>query len=312
MLREVTSLAPSHLRDALLTPRLTRQLSRGPDGAEVIKLDLSELVSLVGRHSQGRHNMEYYIFVLHLTLAVGLKDLGSNEYNKKPKVVDNCVDMSHFLEVEYNVTETRLCSFKQRTYCEPRQSEVCREVPVTKCRIVGYTECEETPEIHQVRDDMIVTETFIQKECSPVKKIVTEIKKAPHCEMIIKPQCDSKWVVDEYGQKTFATTENCKNITWEDCKLVDRQVDKEVNSYECHPSAQPLMYQTVVDDPQEVTTVKRVCQPRVENMCEVTMEQLCETVEWEQCRDTVQPNCFDFQMRIPHQEHNHLLRCIDH
>ena len=47
-------------------------------------------------------------------------------------------------------------------------------------------------------------------------------------------------------------------------------------------------------------------------MCEVTMEQLCETEEWEQCRDTVQPHCIDFQMRIPYQEHNHLLRCIDH
>ena len=176
-------------------------------------------------------------------MALGLKAPGSEEYNsKKPEVGDNCVDMSHYLEVEYNVTQTTLCSFKQRTHCEKKTEEVCRDVPVTKCKIVGYTECEEFPETHKVRDDMIVTESFFQKECSPVKKIVTETKKTPHCEMVIKQQCDSKWVVDEYGQKTFATTENCKNVTWEDCKLVDKEVPKEVNSYECHPGSEPLMY----------------------------------------------------------------------
>ena len=68
----------------------------------------------------------------------------------------------------------------------------------------------------------------------------------------------------------------------------------------------------MVENTQEVTTVDRVCQPRVENVCEVHTEQQCETLEWEQCRDTVQPHCFDFEVRTPHHEYNHLLRCIDH
>ena len=248
--------------------------------------------------------MNYLILTLFLSSAAGFRN------NGKPE--ENCVDMSHFSDVEYNVTETELCCFKQRSYCETRRSEVCRDIPVTRCKVVGFTECKEVQEKHQVRDDKLVNDLFTPQECAEVKKIVTEIKKAPHCEMITKEQCDTKWVVNEFGEKVFATNENCRNVTWEDCKLVDKEVEKEVDSFECKPAGESILSPTLVEETQEVTTVKRVCEPRAENICEVVTEPQCETVEWEQCRDTVQPHCFDFTIRTPHQEYNHLLRCIDH
>ena len=257
--------------------------------------------------------MNYLVFTLFLSSALCHKDYNGNPEAGKIEKGDNCVDMSHYLDVEYNVTETTLCAFKQRTHCETQSSEVCRDIPVTSCRVVGFTECEETQETHRVRDDKLEHEVFTYQECSQVKKTVTETKKVPHCELVTQQQCDSKWVMNEYGEKMFATNENCRNVTWEDCKLLEKPVEKEVDSYECHPASEGgIRYPTVVEDTQEVTTVDRVCQPRVENVCEVHTEQQCETVEWEQCRDTVQPHCFDFKIRTPHQEYNHLLRCIDH
>ena len=268
--------------------------------------------------------MEVLVFTLCLSSAFGLKEpnlmldhIDFDEYRVNPeaKIVEkghNCVDISHFKDVEYNVTETTLCAFKQRTHCEPKRSEVCRDIPVTRCEIVGYTECVEHPHTHQVREDKLENEKFYRQECSQVQKIVKEIKKAPHCEMVTKERCDSRWVVDEQGEKKFETSEDCRNVTWEDCRLVDKEVEREISSFECQPTDEPFVFKNVVHDTEEVTTVDRVCEPRVEKICEVKTEEQCETVEWEECRDTVQPHCFGFQIRIPHQEFNHLLRCIEH
>jgi len=257
--------------------------------------------------------MKLLIFTLSLASAMGFKDYNMKLEGRKVQKHDNCVDISHYEDVEYNVTATKMCQYKQRTHCESQRREVCREVPVTQCSIVGYTQCTETPNTQIVADDLIENESFFQQHCWPVIKVVKEIKKVPHCEYVSKQQCDSKWEINEFGEKVFKSNENCHPVTWEDCKLVDKEVEQEVESYECQPSGMPIMYHKVVPGLQEVTTVKRVCEPRAESVCEVRTEEQCGTVEWEECRDTVMPSCFDATFRIPSQEYNHLLRCtVDH
>merc|ERR1712045_995941 len=160
---------------------------------------------------------------------------------------------------------------------------VCRDIPVTECRVVGFTECQETPSTQTVSDDSLELENFIPQECHPgAVKILSETKKLPECHNVTKQQCDSK--------------------------LVDKVVTQEIESYDCQPSS-PISYHKVIHNKEEVTTIKRSCKARAESACEVRTETQCETVEWEECQDSVQPHCFDFQTRIPHQEYNHLLRC---
>jgi len=254
---------------------------------------------------------QFIIVTFYLASVMGFKSYNMAHTNEAQEAQnhDNCVDISHYGEVEYNTTTTQMCGYKKNTYCQPRESQVCRDIPVTECRVVGFTECQETPSTQTVSDDSLELENFIPQECYPgAVKILSETKKLPECHNVTKQQCDSKWEVDAYGQKVWAGNENCRDVTWEDCKLVDKVVTQEIESYDCQPSS-PISYHKVIHNKEEVTTIKRSCKARAESACEVRTETQCETVQWEECQDSVQPHCFDFQTRIPHQEYNHLLRC---
>ena len=49
-------------------------------------------------------------------------------------------------------------------------------------------------------------------------ELLKEVKKTPHCETVTKQQCDSRWIINEYRQKVFDGNENCKDVSWEDCR----------------------------------------------------------------------------------------------
>ena len=48
---------------------------------------------------------------------------------------ENCADISRYQEVEYNVTETDLCTFSVVTECLPRSKRVCTTVEETVCQV---------------------------------------------------------------------------------------------------------------------------------------------------------------------------------
>ena len=256
--------------------------------------------------------MKLLIFTLSLASAMGFKDYNMKLEGRKVQKHDNCVDISHYEDVEYNVTATKMCQYKQRTHCESQRREVCREVPVTQCRIVGYTHCTETPNTQIVADDLIENESFFQQHCWPVIKVVKEIKKVPHCEYVSKQQCDSKWEINEFGEKVFKSNENCHPVTWEDCKLVERVVSEEVPTYSCQDDT-AIPYIAPVVREEQVTYNTRTCAVVGGSVCTVSHVQECTTVEWTDCVETVVSECQEVTVRMPEQTRNHLLRCtVDH
>ena len=75
-----------------------------------------------------------------------------------------------------------------------------------------------------------------QKSAEPQQ--LTETKQMPVCVPVTKQQCDSKWEVRvnaETGEmeKVWAGNENCREVTWEDCKLVDTDMTEEVPVKTC-------------------------------------------------------------------------------
>merc|ERR1712242_344083 len=149
---------------------------------------------------------QFIIVTFYLASVMGFKsyNMAHTKEAQEAQNHDNCVDISHYGEVEYNTTTTQMCGYKKNTYCQPR-------------------ECQETPSTQTVSDDSLELENFIPQECHPgAVKILSETKKLPECHNVTKQQCDSKWEVDATGQKVWAGNENCRDVTWEDCKLVDK------------------------------------------------------------------------------------------
>merc|ERR1712029_197386 len=85
-------------------------------------------------------NMKQFI-ILSVCLASAMAFKSYNMAHKhdarEAENHDNCVDISYYDDVEYNNTITKMCGYKKNTHCVPRQTQVCRDIPITECRIVG-------------------------------------------------------------------------------------------------------------------------------------------------------------------------------
>merc|ERR1712122_182497 len=108
-------------------------------------------------------------------------------------------------------------------------------------------------------------------------------------------QCDTKWVVNEQGEKVWAGNENCVEITWEDCSLEMVATPVEVPIYKCEDAA-PISYTVPSFAEVEVTGYKS------------------------QCTASAYPVCFNCgdgangangcAFKIPFQTYDHRLKCI--
>merc|ERR1712147_586922 len=103
---------------------------------------------------QDNITMERIIFLTLLTLAAGGQHHGDGHD-------DNCVDISKYGPVEYEESNTDICSYKVKKTCTKNSREVCKYVPVTA--------------------DSLGSNEFIKQSCviSSEKKTLTEVKKMP-------------------------------------------------------------------------------------------------------------------------------------
>ena len=55
-------------------------------------------------------------------------------------------------------------------------------------------------------------------------KTVPHVKMVPHCKNVTKQNCVTNWETDKYGKQVWAGTEACEPVTWQECKLVPKDV----------------------------------------------------------------------------------------
>merc|ERR1712037_948808 len=82
----------------------------------------------------------------------------------------------------------------------------------------------------------------------------------------------------------WAGNENCQQVTWEDCKLVDVPKPITVPTYTCTDDA-AISYSVPSIKTVEVTGRKTRCAPSAYPVCETTFENACVETEVEECSD---------------------------
>ena len=226
---------------------------------------------------------------------------------------EGCVDVSRYDNVTFTTHQETHCTHKVDRTCIPREERVCATIPKTVCSLdLGY-QCRNQLNTDRQRCDTSEEKPFTPHTCHPGPvKLLKEIKKMPVCEEVTKEVCDSKWIVNKYGEKVWGGNENCREKTWEDCKLVDREVTEEVETFICQAGS-PISYLAPVLRDEEVTTKRTTCSAAGGMTCTVSQVQECTTVQWTECVERVNNNCDDVTVRMPQQTRNHLLRCtVDH
>ena len=220
-----------------------------------------------------------------------------------------CVNVSTFLPLVWNQRSGEECRTELIQKCEERKENVCGDVTETICEIVPFTECKLTVTEQKIKESSLVPRTFIEKECVQSKRNIPHRKLMPECTNVTKQQCDSKWVINAHGEKVFDDHVNCRDVTWENCKLVPTPIEEEVETYDCVDAQDPITYETVEKRQDWVSLKRTTCKAVAKPVCEVSTKTVCEDVEIHNCQDVIVPNCFPVEFRIPYQEYNHLLRC---
>ena len=232
---------------------------------------------------------------------------------------DNCVDVSRYSEVQYNVTTAEVCTYRTRQTCTKKVASACVAIPVTECEVTGYADCTSEPFTGLYPDTTTVAKSFVPKECKQTgEQTLIEHHKKPVCQQVTKQQCDTKWVVNAAGEKVWAGNENCKDVTWEDCHLEQVPTPVTVPIWKCEDAA-PIFYSLPQFNEVEVTGYRSECTASAYPTCASSTVQKCTEVEYDECYDTIEPVCFGCgdgpagnacTFKIPFQTYDHRLKCI--
>merc|ERR1712037_780273 len=243
------------------------------------------------------------INMLHLLLLVGLVSGFPGGDHHGDGHEENCVDISSYSQIQYNTSTADLCTFKVRRSCQTKTSPACVQIPTQECKANAYPDCKSVPFTQIMKDDASNTNTFVGKECHETgSQALFETHQKPVCETVEKEQCDSKWVINEFGEKVWAGNENCKQV--------DVQTPISVPQYTC--TDLPAVTYTLPSYAEvEVTGYRTECVPAANAACQTNYVQECTDLEYEECQDIIEPLCFNQMMvQIPYQTYDHRLKCI--
>ena len=125
--------------------------------------------------------------------------------------------------------------------------------------------------------------------------------------------------------QVWAGTEACEPVTWQECKLVPKDVQFIVPDITCSDK-QELWYH----EPEEKTDTRMTntftCEPRSSSHCESQVRPDCKTITWSECRlvkllesssvknfinrEVPVTNCLPKEVHLPTQELLHRKKCL--
>lgn len=228
-----------------------------------------------------------------------------------------CVDISSYGPVQWvertNDPDTyelyQECATPFVKKCEDKSENVCKEVVETKCQVVPYTECAMGLAPVEFTQTVLNPKSFSPQECVTKREEIPHRKMLPECRNVTKQNCVSNWQVDPYGKQVWAGNEECEPVTWQECKLVPRDVKFVVPKVECSPTA-PIWYHV----PESVTDVRMTntltCVVKSTTDCKVTPRQDCKYVKYQECKEVPVPGCQPAKVHAPTQERIHRKKCL--
>jgi hypothetical protein len=66
-----------------------------------------------------------------------------------------CLDIFCYAPIKWSDNKEKVCRYRKESNCQPMSMEVCMDVPVTTCELVGYTECTMNNNTQPLRDDKV-------------------------------------------------------------------------------------------------------------------------------------------------------------
>jgi len=214
-----------------------------------------------------------------------------------------CIDISCYKPIVWSEVKEDVCRFRKEKIVTEKCEQVCTEVPEYKCELVDYTKCDWDKTLVPVRDDKVVGEKFVEKECYNFTITVDEIK--PKCINVTKPSCEERWIPEPPYWEIDPST--CVNLTWLDCNKETYLQPVPIDDCDCKDNE--IWYNKLerveTQCVEEVTT----CVPKLVPVCETVLVEECKRVCWPEITETCKNDCSKMHFRTPSQEPDHRRWC---
>merc|ERR1739846_170 len=79
--------------------------------------------------------------------------------------------------------------------------------------------------------------------------------------------------IDDNGNKVWAGNEDCEDVTWQECKLVERTVDFTVPKVDCLDDGNAIPYMRFVDTNKTQMLNKMTCEVKSANHASLLLQQ---------------------------------------
>ena len=112
------------------------------------------------------------------------------------------------------------------------------------------------------------------KNCTKTMMPKVHTKDVYECKDVTKQHCTTVWEIIK-GKKVWTGNNDCKDVTWEECKAVKKDVTFLVPVMKCESESHDYMDYEQQARPDQARATE----------CEVKAEQVCQPVTTEKCAD---------------------------
>merc|ERR1712096_581226 len=220
-----------------------------------------------------------------------------------------CTDVSQYSPKYYEDEVETCCTTVYEPNCQRKFKKICMDVTDTICKPFAkpnYNNDSQTNPGQGGPDNSGFDNG--NKESGPHGS-GSGPKKPPHCENKTSLNCETGWKVVN-GQKVWSGEEDCEEVTWQDCKLVDKEVDFPALESVCSPSPSEEYAA-----PANRTVNVKVPMPNFEivqkPICEAVTTNECVDVPYDDCSEPIRKEeCREFRVRKPKQDFIHKKKCL--
>jgi len=256
----------------------------------------------------------------------------ANSYNEQPLVADSvdlrqddptqeeiidlhnkefCVDVSIYEPVVWVEEEAEECSTLFVKDCKDKSENICADVTETNCEVVPYKECTMGLEPQESTKTVLTPQLFTEKTCEQGKKVIPHIKMLPECRNVTKQNCVTLWETDDNGNQQWTGNEACEPVSWQECKLVPKEVKFIVPEINC-TDGQDIWYHEPVLVTETKMTNTFTCEIKSSTDCKTQTRPDCKTITYQECREIPVKNCEQKKIHKPTQEKLHRKKCLLH
>merc|ERR1719228_1186244 len=220
-----------------------------------------------------------------------------------------CVDVSTYQPVVWVESEGEECHTNFVKKCEEKYEDVCADVTETRCEVVPFTECSMGLETQEFSETKLAAKKFVEKTCTQGQKTIPHQKLLPECRNVTKQNCVTLWEKDQYGKQVWAGKEGCEPVTWQECKLVPKDVKFIVPEITCSDK-QELWYHQPEPKTDTRMTNTFSCEVKSTTHCTANTRPDCKAITWNECSEVPVTNCNNKNVHKPTQELLHRKKCL--